>query len=198
MPANPPPPEVTLPDTLPIPGRAPIDWDLVATLLAQGMATTAIARHLGCSRVTVWRQVRKRERMRRLIVEEHAAQRLEVAGRLDGLRSLVAGQIEQQVRDGNVRVLLWLADRMNLTAQDLPASLIATVATPSVFETAEEQPVAVAQNEVAPLQAPPEASVSNASTRGEVAPRFIPLPPMLPPMLPGAAAFHHAPTAGTA
>lgn len=116
------------------PARKPIDWDLVALLLARGTPVTKVAEAIGCSRVTIWRHLRTCARTRKLLAEEHAAQHLEAAAAVLRLRSTVIRQMERLLEDGNVRMVTWLADRLGLVVPDLPAALAAASAEVSVFE----------------------------------------------------------------
>lgn len=95
------------------------DRQLASDLLAKGATLTEAARQLGCSRSALarWRKV------------ETAAKGGGSApaapgrpwptpprDRLAGLRETLHDAIEAEVRSGNVRVILWLADRLKLIA----------------------------------------------------------------------------------
>lgn len=91
-----------------------IDWLLGAQLLAQGTSVVGTAVRLGCSRSAVSRR-RKRDAMFREWIEEfRARQPDQVAERIAGLRRTLEDAIETEVKGRNVRVILWLADRLKL------------------------------------------------------------------------------------
>ena len=91
-----------------------VDWHHAAELLAHGVALTTVARELGCSRSQL---SRKRNHdgvfQRRIQDAKHAAARLK-GDRDADLRRAVRRAIETEVKGGNVRVILWLADRLKL------------------------------------------------------------------------------------
>jgi|GEM_PF-2041083 len=100
------------------PGSKRYDWDLAAALLARGSGVGYAARTVGCHRTTVWRALQRSEAFRRRIAELRADYVTEAAAPLDRLRGEVVAGIRQEVALGNVRVLLWLADRLGLAAPD--------------------------------------------------------------------------------
>jgi hypothetical protein len=77
---------------------------------------TAVARQLGCSRSHLSRQRTHDRLCQRWIEEAKEATTLPKRDRLGDLRRAVHDAIEAEVRNGNVRVLLWLADRLKLIA----------------------------------------------------------------------------------
>jgi hypothetical protein len=101
--------------------RRPIDWKLAAEMLAAGAPTVAVAQHIGCSRQHVWKMMRNSDAFRarlhttheRLVVESHAD--------LDALRGDVVAILRQEIMSGNVRVAMWLAQRMGLVGPIFPA-----------------------------------------------------------------------------
>jgi len=94
-------------------GAQRIDWRRAAELLAQGFTVTETARQLGCSRSSLSRR-RKRDPGFQQLIEEQRALAHRQGERIDGLRRVLTDAIEQEVRNGNVRVILWLADRLKL------------------------------------------------------------------------------------
>ncbi len=91
-----------------------IDWRLGAQLLAQGMSVVGTAARLGCSRSAVSRK-RSADAIFRGWIEEIRTQHPEhMAERIACLRRTLQDAIEAEVRSGNVRVILWLADRLKL------------------------------------------------------------------------------------
>jgi hypothetical protein len=89
-------------------GKRP-DWGQAALLLARGEAVAEVARRVGCSASYLARK-RRTDAAFRARVEAGKG------GDMAGLRHVVTKAIEQAVRDGNVRVVLWLADRLKLVA----------------------------------------------------------------------------------
>jgi hypothetical protein len=93
--------------------RRPIDWPQAAELLAQGLTIGAAAERVGCSRTALSRRRRQdpafQARPDRRRDPEPGAD-----GELVELREDVHCAIEHEVRATNVRVMLWLADRLKL------------------------------------------------------------------------------------
>ncbi|HEX5794543.1 MAG TPA: hypothetical protein VFY19_01790 [Geminicoccaceae bacterium] len=88
------------------------DWHHAAELLAQGMALATAARRLGCSRSQLSRK-RNHDRVFQCWIEE-AKEGAAMRDRNAELRRAVREAIEAEVKSGNVRVILWLADRLKL------------------------------------------------------------------------------------
>jgi hypothetical protein len=88
------------------------DWRRAAELLAQGVALTAVAAQVGCSRSQLSRKRNHEELFQSWIAECQAE--ISPDHRIGRLRQAVHRAIEKEVRGGNVRVVLWLADRLNL------------------------------------------------------------------------------------
>ena len=91
-----------------------IDWPRVAALLAEGRTTAEVARAVGCSRQHVWRLMRRSRRLQGAIADAEGLVGADANGRLAGLRPAVAEALARELGDGNVRVVLWLADRLGL------------------------------------------------------------------------------------
>jgi Helix-turn-helix domain of resolvase len=94
--------------------RRVIDWHQAAELLAQGMSTAAVATRVGCSRGALTRR-RKHDP----VFQTWMARCREAGAEPDNpqfsdLRLTLHAAIEKEVRGGNVRVILWLADRLKL------------------------------------------------------------------------------------
>jgi transposase-like protein len=87
------------------------DWRRAAKLLAQGEGVAAVAEKLGCSRSQLSR-MRNHDSIFQSWIEEF--RQLGPDERLARLRETVHRKIEEEVGKGTVRVLLWLADRLNL------------------------------------------------------------------------------------
>lgn len=100
----------------------PIDWRHAAELFARGLTVAAVARRVGCSRSQASRK-RNQDPVFRTWIEEFEA-KIETPSpdRMVGLRQALHQAIDAEVRAGNVRVILWLADRLKLVApQERPA-----------------------------------------------------------------------------
>jgi hypothetical protein len=118
-----PPPQTPARDPAPL-RRGPrrrIDWGEVATLLADGVPTIEVAHLVGCSRQHVWRILRSSNALRLRLGEERARIAAECGSQIEGLRRTIADKIEREVNAGNIRVLLWAADRLGLTNHALPS-----------------------------------------------------------------------------
>jgi transposase-like protein len=89
------------------------DWRRAAQMLARGDAVTAVAAKLGCSRSQLSRK-RNHEPLFQSWIAEFQQVELGPDARMARLRHAVHRAIENEVRSGNVRVVLWLADRLKL------------------------------------------------------------------------------------
>jgi hypothetical protein len=87
------------------------DWRRAAQLLAYGDGIATTARTLNCSRSQLSRK-RNHDPVFQSWIEEF--RRLGPDDRLAQLRHAVHRAIEKEVGKSNVRVVLWLADRLNL------------------------------------------------------------------------------------
>jgi hypothetical protein len=94
--------------------RRVIDWHRAAELLAQGITTAEVATRVGCSRGALARRRRHDPVFQTWMARcrEDAAE--PDSQRLADLRPTLQQAIEKEVLDGNVRVVLWLADRLKL------------------------------------------------------------------------------------
>jgi len=100
--------------------RRRIDWGEAAALLADGVPTIEVAHYVGCSRQHIWRILRSSNAMRVRLGEERARIAAECGAQVEGLRRPIALLLEREVLSGNVRVAMWLADRLGLAAHGLP------------------------------------------------------------------------------
>jgi hypothetical protein len=89
-----------------------IDWRHAAELLAGAMPIATVARRLGCSRSQLSRKRHHDPVFQRLI--EDVRQAAPVQEPIGDLRLAVRAGIEAELKAGNVRVILWLADRLKL------------------------------------------------------------------------------------
>lgn len=93
-----------------------IDWRLGADLLARGISIAAVAQRLGCSRSHLAKKRREDPDFRSMIEEARTRAPAVHLDRIDTLKRAVHDAIEAEVRAGNVRVILWLADRLELVS----------------------------------------------------------------------------------
>lgn len=92
----------------------PIDWRRGAELLARGVTVAATARQIGCAPKTLSSKRKRDPEFRRWIEEFQPPRPSGDTERLAELRQIVHDAIEIEVRKRNVRVILWLADRLKL------------------------------------------------------------------------------------
>jgi Helix-turn-helix domain of resolvase len=90
------------------------DWRQAAELLARGLPVTTVARRIGCSRSQLSRKRNHDPVFGRWIEELKAPDRESERDRIGDLRLALHAAIETEVKKGNVRVVLWLADRLKL------------------------------------------------------------------------------------
>jgi transcriptional regulator with XRE-family HTH domain len=94
--------------------RRVVDWHQAAELLARGMTAAAVAERVGCSRAALARR-RKNDGVFQGWMERCRAAAAEPEDhRLADLSQTLHEAIEKEVCAGNVRVILWLADRLKL------------------------------------------------------------------------------------
>ncbi len=149
--------------------RRRIDWGEAASLLADGVPTVEVARFVGCSRQHIWRILRSSNAMRVRLGEERARIAAECGAQVEALRRPIALLLEREVLSGNVRVAMWLADRLGLAAHGLPGRKLPPLppemnidpvdtAAPYFDETLDPPPEALAE---APAETPtPETDVT--------------------------------------
>ena len=87
------------------------DWRRAAQLLAYGEGLAAVAEKLGCSRSQLSRK-RNHDPLFQDLIEEF--RQMGPEERMARLRHNVRRAIDLAVAGNNVRVVLWLADRLNL------------------------------------------------------------------------------------
>ena len=92
----------------------------IARLVAEGRTTAEIAREVGYSRQHVWRLVRNSMPMQQAVDEADARVDFDSTGRLLGVRPVVADELARQASEGNVRVLLWLANKLKVADVSAP------------------------------------------------------------------------------
>ena len=91
-----------------------IDWRRAAELLARGHCLKTVAHQVGCSRSHLSRMRCHDQVFRGWIAEFEAANAARERVSLASLRQAVQEAIANEVKNGNVRVSLWLADRLKL------------------------------------------------------------------------------------
>lgn len=98
------------------PARRVIDWHQAAELLADGMTIAEAAARVGCSRSALARRRRHDPTFLKWMARCREVDADQGAQRLDALRLPLQTAIAREVGVGNVRVILWLADRLKLVA----------------------------------------------------------------------------------
>lgn len=93
-----------------------VDWKRAARLLAGGLSITATAERVGCSRSRLSRRKNGDETFKSWLECHRGGVEPEPQVGLADLRDAVHRAIEAEVQRGNVRVILWLADRMKLVS----------------------------------------------------------------------------------
>lgn len=94
--------------------RRPVPWQEVVRLLAAGLSEGEVAELVDCDLKTLRARIRRWGGIERIVAryrEESAESPTETYRRLV---ELVYAHLERQVRSGNLRVLLWVADRLRL------------------------------------------------------------------------------------
>ena len=94
--------------------RRVIDWHQAAELLAEGLTIAAVAERVGCARATIVRKRRQDLAFQAMLSRCCDAQPQPDRGPPPQLRSKLHGAVEEQVRAGDVRMILWLAERFKL------------------------------------------------------------------------------------
>lgn len=91
------------------------DWRRAAEMLAQGHTVIEVARTLPCSRSQLSRK-RNHDPLFQAWIAKYQHEDLTPDRRMARLRRAWDVAIEKAVGKGEVRILLWLADRLNLVA----------------------------------------------------------------------------------
>ena len=87
------------------------DWRAAAQLLANGDPLATVARIVGCSRSQLSHK-RNHDELFQDLIEEY--RRMSPEERMARLRHTVQRALDRAVADDNVKVVLWLADRLKL------------------------------------------------------------------------------------
>jgi hypothetical protein len=112
------------PDSVAGPGRV-YDWALIVAMLTEGHPIQEVARFTGCSRSQIWRILRRSNVARSMLQEVRIRRAVESATRLELAREASVDLILSQVREGNLRAALWVADRLGVTSWGYPTKKIA-------------------------------------------------------------------------
>lgn len=129
--------------------RRAIDWRRAAELLAQGMTAEEAAARVGCSRHTLERKRHHDSSFQSWMAGARESVMDGSIQQFDHLRPAVHQVIAREVGSGNVRVILWLADRLKLVtppSQQTPEhelrQLLAGLTTEELreFETLRDEP----------------------------------------------------------
>jgi hypothetical protein len=94
--------------------RRVIDWPQAAELLAQGVTVAAAAERVGCAPATLARRRKQDPAFRNPLAHCRAADPEPEGSQLPDLRGTLRRAIADQVGTGNIRVILWLAERLKL------------------------------------------------------------------------------------
>ena len=96
--------------------RRVVDWRLAAELLARGLSVAEAARQLGCSRSQLSRRRNHDDVFKSWIQASECSLPSVRDRKIGSLRQRLHDAIDAEVQSGNVRVILWLADRLKLVA----------------------------------------------------------------------------------
>ena len=94
--------------------RRVVDWHQAAELLAQGLTPAAVAERVGCSPAALARRRKNDAVFQTWMTRCRAAAAEPDEHPLADLSQTLREAIEKEVSAGNVRVILWLADRLKL------------------------------------------------------------------------------------
>jgi hypothetical protein len=131
------------------PAHRAVDWQRAAEFLAQGMTTQEAAARVGCSRNTLERKRRHDSTFQSWMARPRESAVDGGGQRFDDLRPAIHQVIAREIGSGNVRVILWLADRLKLVtplSQQTPEQelrqLLAELTTEELreFETLRDEP----------------------------------------------------------
>lgn len=96
--------------------RPVVDWRMAAEMLARGLSVAETARQIGCSRSQLSRR-RNHDEVFQSWIKACEINLPPVRERkISSLRQRLHDAIDAEVQGGNVRVILWLADRLKLVS----------------------------------------------------------------------------------
>ncbi len=91
-----------------------IDWDDAARLLAAGLSHREVCELAGCTLPQLQAKLARSPAFREAVARHREEGPGEPAVMHDRLRRLVYTHLERLARSGNLRVLLWIADKLKL------------------------------------------------------------------------------------
>jgi hypothetical protein len=94
--------------------RRVIDWQQAAELLGQGLTIAAAAERVGCAPATLARKRRQDPVFRDRPARPHTPEPRPEGSRMPQLRAPLQRAIADEVGVGNLRMILWLAERLKL------------------------------------------------------------------------------------
>jgi hypothetical protein len=94
--------------------RQPIDWRRAAELLVENMPIGEVAREIGCSRSAISRRRNHDPIFQGWMQRLRDAHTSDPEERVAELRRSLHAAIVDQIGKGNARIILWLAERLNL------------------------------------------------------------------------------------
>jgi hypothetical protein len=94
--------------------RTDEQWARIAYYLASGVTVAEVARHYGLSRSTIWRAMQRSPGLRRRIAAEREMLRRESDSRFVAMRHAVVEGLSRAINAGNIRAILWAAQRLEL------------------------------------------------------------------------------------
>lgn len=94
--------------------RTDEQWARIAYYLASGVTVTEVARHFKLSRSTIWRALQRSPGLRRRIAAEREMLRRESDSRFVAMRHAVVEGLSRAINAGNIRAILWAAQRLEL------------------------------------------------------------------------------------
>lgn len=154
--------------------RTDEQWARVAYFLAAGVTVTEVARHFGLSRSTIWRAMQRSPGLRRRILAERTMLKRETDSRFVAMRHAVVEGLQRAITAGNVRALIWAANRLDLGGELLTE------------QPREDRPIRrphprpAAPSDIAPATAAPSTATPAPPVAADPPPAILaaPVPPM--------------------
>jgi hypothetical protein len=134
-------------------GKKDICWIWAAALLARGHSVTMVAQQLGISRTTLWKALKESAELRRMVAAEQAEMAIEAGAPLHALRNDVRDLIREKLREGDTRVLLWLANKLGIVSANYLDDKQVTAAQPRPIDGEDETLARLAEDEWEPWEA---------------------------------------------
>lgn len=103
-------------EVIPKERRKRYNWDVAASLLARGLSAEDVAARLGCHRQSLFRAIRRSPGLRERIRKEKLEIMYETGAYIEGQRSAIADKLMQLAMEGDSRVLLFLAKKLDITS----------------------------------------------------------------------------------